>query len=252
VTVPKSAHPVGTYLVTGAASGIGEAITRRLHRSGHRVVCADIDGAAAERVSSELSTGELESSVLAVELDVTSAASWSDAVSRATAFGSLRGLVNNAGITRDKSMLSMPEAAFDDVLGVHVKGSWLGCRACIPELRKASGASIVNVSSSGRHGVFGQSNYSPAKAAIIGLTKTVAIEQARYAIRCNAVAPGAINTPMTAAVPDDVRDGFKQATLLGRIGEPDEVAAAVEFLLSDASSYVNASVLEVNGGEAHL
>jgi 3-oxoacyl-[acyl-carrier protein] reductase len=250
VTEPQSAD--GTYLVTGAASGIGEAITRRLHRSGYRVVCADVDRFAAERVSNELSAGQPEPPVLAVELDVASAASWSAAVAQATAFGALRGLVNNAGITRDKSMLSMPEAAFDDVLRVHVKGSWLGCRACIPELRKTSGASIVNISSSGRHGVFGQSNYSPAKAAIIGLTKTVAIEQARYAIRCNAVAPGAIDTPMTAAVPENVREAWKQATLLGRIGRPDEVAAAVEFLLSDASSYVNASVLEVNGGEAHL
>jgi 3-oxoacyl-[acyl-carrier protein] reductase len=250
--VTESQSADGTYLVTGGASGIGEAITRRLHRSGYRVVCADVDGGAAERVSSELSAGQLEPSVLAIELDVTSAASWSAAVAQATAFGALRGLVNNAGITRDKSMLSMPESSFDDVLRVHVKGSWLGCRACIPELRKTSGASIVNISSSGRHGVFGQSNYSPAKAAIIGLTKTVAIEQARHAIRCNAVAPGAIDTPMTAAVPKDVREAWKQATLLGRIGRPDEVAAAVEFLMSDASSYVNASVLEVNGGEAHL
>ncbi len=242
----------GVYIVTGGASGIGAATVRRLNAAGRLVVCADIDGAAAGRVADELSASRAEKTVFACELDVTSAESWSAAVSAATQLGVLRGLVNNAGITRDKSMLSMPESWFDDVWRVHVEGSWLGCRACIPELRKTTNASIVNISSSGRHGVFGQSNYSSAKAALVGLTKTVAIEQARYGIRCNAVAPGAIDTPMIASVPEEVRDGWQQANLLGRLGQPDEVAAAVEFLLSDAASYVNASVLEVNGGEAHL
>lgn len=242
----------GVYIVTGGASGIGAAIVWRLQRSGFQVVCADVNAQAGEEFSQRLGSGEGRPPVYSFGLDVTSADNWSALVAAASELGPLRGLVNNAGITRDKSMLSMPEEHFDDVLRVHVKGSWLGCRACIPELRKTRGASIVNVSSSGRHGVFGQSNYSPAKAAVIGLTKTVAIEQAKYGIRCNAVAPGAILTPMTAVVPETVLKMWEEVTLAGRIGEPDEVAAVVEFLLSDAASYVNATVIEVNGGETHL
>lgn len=241
-----------TYIVTGGASGIGAAIVRRLQHAGHQVVCADVNADAAHSFSAQLGAGSGRPAVRGFALDVTSADSWATLVAATGEWGPLRGLVNNAGITRDKSMLSMPEEHFDQVLDVHVKGSWLGSRACIPELRKTPGASIVNVSSSGRHGVFGQSNYSPAKAAIVGLTKTVAIEQAKYGIRCNAVAPGAIRTPMTAAVPQTVLETWEELTLAGRIGEPDEVAAVVEFLLSDAASYVNATVVEVNGGETHL
>lgn len=246
-----STNGAGLYLVTGGGSGIGAAIVARLHASGHRVICADIAGEAAARICDELSGGPVGGAVPA-ELDVTSAQSWSDVVDLARDMGQLRGLVNNAGITRDKSMLAMNEPDFDAVFAVHVKGSWLGCRTCIPELRAGGGGSIVNISSTGRHGVFGQSNYSPAKAAIVGLTKTVAIEQARYGIRCNAVAPGAIETPMTARVPQDVRDSWRQSILVGRLGKPSEIAAAVEFLLSDASSFVNATVLDVDGGEPHL
>lgn len=252
MTNPMTASTPGVYLVTGAASGIGRAIARRLYERGNQVVIADVDAAAAGRLCDELSSASAEPAAVPVELDVTSAQSWSQAVSRAGELGQLRGLVNNAGITRDKSMLGMQEEDFDDVLAVHLKGSWLGCRACVPQLREGGGGSIVNISSTGRHGAFGQSNYSPAKAAIVGLTKTVAIEQARYGIRCNAVAPGAIETPMTAPVPEEVKDAWRQTILLGRLGRPSEIAAAVEFLLSDAASFVNATVLDVDGGEPHL
>lgn len=249
---PVSQDRGGVVIVTGGASGIGAAIVRRLQGSGSHVVCADVDVDAGEQFSRQLGSGEGRPPVTSIGLDVTSADGWSAVVAAAAELGPLRGLVNNAGITRDKSMLSMSEDYFDDVLNVHVKGSWLGCRACIPELRKTPGSSIVNVSSSGRHGVFGQSNYSPAKAAIVGLTKTVAIEQAKHGIRCNAVAPGAIMTPMTAVVPENVLKMWEEVTLAGRIGEPDEVAAVVDFLLSDAASYINATVVDVNGGETHL
>lgn len=241
----------GVYVVTGGASGIGAAIVRRLAETGRHVFCGDTDVAAAARLCDEI--GRAGAGVATpVELDVVSADSWDDAIAQTRTSGPLRGLVNNAGITRDKSMLGMAEADFDAVVAVHLKGSWLGCRACVPELRSAGGGSIVNISSTGRHGVFGQSNYSPAKAALVGLTKTIAIEQAKYGIRCNAVAPGAIETPMTAGVPESVKDAWRQSILLGRLGQPTEVAAVVEFLLSDVSSFVNATVIDVDGGEPHL
>src|SRR5690606_15744658 len=119
-------------------------------------------------------------------------------------------------------------------------------------MRAGGCGAIVNISSSNRHGAFGQTNYSAAKAGIVGLTKAVAAEQAKYGIRCNAVAPGAINTPMIGDVPDRVRQQWMESIALGRLGEPAEIASAIAFLLSDAASYITAALLDVNGGEQHL
>jgi len=241
-----------TVLVTGAGSGIGSAIARRLLSDGANVVLADINSEALTELVAALPP-EQQSRSLAAVLDVTDEAAWGRVVDESAAsFGGLTGLVNNAGIIRDATMLKMSPEQFDIVMDTHLRASWLGCRAVIPGMRDAGGGVIVNTSSSGRHGTFGQTNYSPAKAAIVGLTRSVALEQARYGIRCNAVAPGAIETPMTAGVPDTVREGWKQGIALGRLGRPEEIAAAVAFLLSDDASYINAHVLDVNGGETHL
>lgn len=245
-------HETATILVTGAASGIGHAVLRRLLADGSRVVATDLNRDRLEHVVRELAEEQRER-VVAVAHDVTVPEDWDRAVSLGVAqFGLISGLVNNAGITKDATMLKMEQADFDAVFETHVRASWMGCRAVIPGMRDAGGGAIVNVSSSGRHGVFGQTNYSPAKAAIVGLTKSVALEQARYGIRCNAVAPGAIETPMTAGLPERVAEELRNTIVLGRFGRAEEVAAAVSFLLSDDSSFVNAHVLDVNGGEPHL
>jgi 3-oxoacyl-[acyl-carrier protein] reductase len=237
--------------VTGAGSGIGRATAERLHDEGLRVVVADTNHMSVKTLAADLN-GTRADSALAVEHDVTSTDSWSSLCAQLSQFGTVYGLVNNAGITRDKSMLSMTEDQFNAVIDVHLRGAWLGCKSVIPSMRAGGGGSIVNLSSSNRHGAFGQTNYSAAKAGIVGLTKAVAAEQAKYGIRCNAVAPGAINTPMIGDVPDHVKARWVEAIALGRLGEPSEIASAISFLLSDAASYVTAALLDVTGGEQHL
>lgn len=240
-----------SYIVTGAASGIGAAIVTRLLDEGAKVLVGDINVEAARQLVSALDPARRDRAV-AARLDVTSRDEWNSAVSQAVeAFGALHGLVNNAGITRDKTMLKMADADYDAVLDTHLRGTWLGCQTTIPHLRKTQGA-IVNISSSGRNGAFGQSNYSAAKAGIVGLTKTIALEQAAHGIRSNVVAPGAIDTPMTARVPDTVKQAWTESIAAGRLGQPSEIASAVAFLLSSDASFVNAHVLDVNGGEPQL
>ena len=253
MSVPNldSSVPGRVFVVTGAGSGIGEAVARRLHTDGERVVLADIDYSRVEQVAGNLNSIR-PNSALSVKHDVSSQESWTSLCSETATFGTVFGLVNNAGITRDKTMLSMTEEQFDAVMNVHVKGAWLGCRAMIPYMRSGGGGSIVNMSSSNRHGTFGQTNYSAAKAGIVGLTNAVAVEQSKYGIRCNAVAPGAVDTPMIASVPDRVRQSWMETIALGRLADPSEIAAAITFLLSDDASYITAALIDVNGGEQHV
>lgn len=239
------------YLVTGAASGIGAATARRIVRSGNSVVIADLDASGATRLAESLSA-DGAADVVPVGLDVADEEQWVTAINVVEQrFGRLNGLVNNAGVTADASLRKMQLSQWDRVVDVHLKGAWLGCRAAATLLAASSAAAIVNISSGGRHGSFGQANYSAAKAGVVGLTKTVAVELAPKGVRCNAVAPGAVATPMLATVPDHVIDQWERQTLLGRIGQPDEIADAVWFLLSPAAGYITGQVLDVNGGELH-
>lgn len=160
-------------------------------------------------------------------------------------------VVNCAGITRDCFLLDMTEEAFDSVTTVNLKGTYLVTQAAAREMvtQNVQEGSIVNVSSIvGKTGNLGQCNYAASKAGVVGLTKTVALELARHNIRCNAVMPGFIDTPMVAQVPDKVMAKVLPRIPLGRMGTPEEVAEAVLFLCSPKSSYVTGSVLEVTGG----
>ncbi len=235
-----------TALVTGAGSGIGAATARRLGRDGAHVVVADIDEGAATGMAQTLRGEGLRASPLV--LDVTSRASWECAAAQLRGDGGLAIVVNNAGVTRDRSLLKMTDADWDAVLDVHLRGTFLGCQTMVPLLRDRGGGAIVNVSSDARHGAFGQANYSAAKAGIVGLTRTVAIEQAKHGIRVNAVAPGPVDTPMLADVPDRVREQWLAAIPLGRLARPEEVAAVIGFLASDDASYVTGHVIAVDGG----
>jgi len=232
-------------VVTGAGQGIGLEIARLLHQHGARVVLADLDKERAEAAAASLGDG-----ALGVGCDVTSETDVASLVeSTVLAHDGLDILVNNAGITRDASLRNMTVEDFDTVIGVHLRGTWLGVRAASAVMREAKRGSIINISSmSGKVGNPGQTNYSAAKAGIVGLTKAAAKELAHHGVRVNAIQPGLIRTPMTAAMKPEAFAATEATIPMRRAGEPAEVAGAVVFLASDLSSYMTGTVLEVAGG----
>ena len=230
-------------VVTGAGQGIGREIARSLRSYGADVVLADIDGDAAKSAASEIDG-------MGMACDVTSEEQVRAVVSDTMGeFGRLDVFVNNAGITRDASLKKMTVDAFDTVVTVHLRGTWLGVREASAVMREAKSGSIVNISSlSGKSGNPGQTNYSAAKAGIVGLTKAAAKELAHHNVRVNAVQPGLIRTPMTPAMPPEAFAEREAAVPMKRAGEPVEVAGAVVFLASDLASYITGTVIEVGGG----
>ncbi len=236
-------------VVTGGAQGIGLAIAAALVREGAAVVLADLDLDTAT-ASAESLTAAGPGKAISCACDVTSEEQVAAAVTACTdAFGSLDFWVNNAGITRDKTLRNMSLDDFRQVIDIHLVGGWLGTRAAAAVMREQGRGAMVNISSiSGKVGNPGQTNYSAAKAGLIGLTKAAAKELGRYGIRVNAVQPGLIKTRMTEAMKQDVYQARIAEIPLGRAGETDEVAEVVLFLLSDRSSYMTGTVLEIGGG----
>ncbi|MEU5846650.1 3-oxoacyl-ACP reductase FabG [Saccharopolyspora shandongensis] len=234
-------------VITGGAKGIGFSIAENFVAQGAKVVLADINADHARESADKLGG---KGTALGVACDVTDPDAVQAAVEAATAeFGSLDVMVNNAGITRDATMRKMTLDDFEAVLDVHVKGAWLGTRAAAAVMREQGSGSIVNISSiSGKVGMIGQTNYSAAKAGIIGLTKAAAKELAHKGVRVNAVQPGLIRTDMTAALREDVWNAKLQEIPMQRAGEPEEVADVVLFLASEMSSYMTGCVLEITGG----
>lgn len=234
-------------VITGAAQGIGEAIASLFVAHGARVVIGDLDGAAADRKAKEID----EDRVAGYACDVADAASVRELVDHARAtFGSVDVMVNNAGITRDATLKKMTEDQFDQVIAVHLRGAWLGTRAAAEAMRaQGTGGAIVNMSSiSGKVGFFGQTNYSAAKAGVVGLTKAAAKELAKDGIRVNAIQPGLIATDMTRAMPEHIWESKMAEIPMGRAGDPGEIADVALFLSSAMSSYMTGTVLEVTGG----
>lgn len=237
-----------TAVVTGAAQGLGLSIASALVAEGANVVLSDIDG---ERVSRAAATVAGPGTAHPFACDVTRAADVDALLENAVQrFGALDIMVNNAGFTRDATMRKMSEEDFDSVIAVHLRGAWLGTRAAARIMRElGSSGSVINVSSiSGKVGNPGQTNYSAAKAGIVGLTKAAAKEVGFAGIRVNAIQPGIIETAMTAGMREDIRAERLKDIPLGRFGRPEEVASVAVFLASEMSSYVTGAVIEIGGG----
>ena len=230
-----------TAFVTGAASGIGAATARRLALGGHLVAVADIDEERAEQVAVEVGG-------VAVLADVTDAASVRVAVKEAeAALGPIAVLVNNAGYDRAARFVDTDEDDWDRSLAVNLRGALACTHAILPGMYDRRRGVIVSVASeAGRGGLPGGAVYSAAKAGVIGFTKAIARESARYGVRCNAVAPGPIDTPLLARTP--LRQLMIDATVMGRAGTPEEVAAAIAFLASDDASFITGQTIAVSGG----
>ena len=235
-------------VVTGGAQGIGLAIVDLFLEHGASVMIADIDATKIDAaVAGRAQEGHR---VAGLRVDVTSEDDHSALVAATQdAFGRLDVLVNNAGVTRDRFIAKMSPDDFDAVLGVSLKGAWLGTRAVASLFREQKSGAIVNMSSlSGKIGNPGQTNYSAAKAGLIGLTKAAAKELGPSGVRVNAVQPGLIRTDMTLAMKPEIFAAKEAEVPMGRAGDPSEVASAVLFLASPMASYINGAVLEVSGG----
>jgi len=233
--------------ITGAAQGIGFAIAEQFTAQGARVVIGDVNLELAEQAAEKLGGPGVAA---VVRCDVTAAVDVEALVQAAVdRYGALDVMVNNAGFTRDATMRTMTEGQFDEVIAVHLKGTWNGTRLAAKIMREQKCGSIVNISSiSGKVGMVGQTNYSAAKAGIVGLTKAAAKENAHHGIRVNAIQPGLIRSTMTEAMPQKAWDQKVSEIPMGRAGTVEEVAAVALFLASNLSSYMTGTVLEVTGG----
>jgi 3-oxoacyl-[acyl-carrier protein] reductase len=227
-----------TVLVTGGSRGIGLACARSLAAAGHKVAVTFS------------STPVDEPGVLAVKCDVTDPDQVEAAVSQVEEqLGAVEVLVANAGVNRDGLLVRMSEADFAAVIETNLTATWRLAKRTIPKMMKARWGRIIVVSSVGAYmGAPGQSNYAASKAGLIGLTRSIAREYGPRGITANVVAPGPIDTDMLATMPQDKRDALGSQVAVGRIGTPDEVAAAIEFLASERAAFITGAVVPVDGG----
>ena len=234
-----------TALVTGGTRGIGLAIANTLYAAGAKVAVVGRDAARAREVASGLGSRAVGAACdVAQEDQVISAVAAAEA-----ALGAVDVLVNNAGLTRDNILLRLNEQDWDAVLDANLKGAFHTTRAVIKGMMKRRAGRIINMSSIvGLTGNKGQANYAASKAGLIGFTKSVAKEYASRNILVNCIAPGFIETDMTASLPDAARATLLEQIALGRLGRPEDVAGAVLFLASDLAGYITGQVLVVDGG----
>jgi len=236
-----------TALVTGASRGIGEAVARRLAAEGAAVIAAARTAADLERVVGEIVAAG--GRARALTLDLADPASIDAGAKAILADGPVDVLVNNAGVTDDNLILRMSREAWDRVIGTNLTGVFLLTQAIVKSMVRKRYGRIVNVTSVvGLMGNAGQANYAASKAGLIGFTKSIARELASRNVTCNAVAPGFVATAMTDKMTDDARQALSAQIPLGRLGVPDDVAAAVAYLASEEAAYVTGHVLNVSGG----
>jgi len=241
-------------IVTGAARGIGAATALRLARDGAKVGVLDLSEDACQEVVQQIHDQGGEA--VAVGCDVADSQQVEESINQVVSrFGRLDILVNNAGVLRDNLLFKMSEDDWDTVMNVHLKGSFLASRAAQKHMVNQKYGKIVNTSSTSALGNRGQSNYSAAKAGLQGFTKTLAIELGPFNINVNAVAPGFIATDMTKATAERVGMDFEENKRMAseriplrRVGQPEDVANVIAFLVSDEASYVSGQIIYVNGG----
>lgn len=235
-------------LVTGASRGIGRAIALALGRAGATVIGTATSEAGAEAISAGLTEAGVKGKGLA--LDVTDAAACEAALSAIEKeFGTIGVLVNNAGITRDNIAMRMKDDEWDAVIDTNLKAVFRMARLVMRGMMKARTGRIINITSVvGSAGNPGQANYAAAKAGVAGMTRALARELGSRNITVNCVAPGFIDTDMTKELPDAQREALQNQIALGRLGQPEEIAAAVVFLASPAASYITGVTLHANGG----
>jgi 3-oxoacyl-[acyl-carrier protein] reductase len=231
--------------VTGSTRGIGLAIAKSLHAAVAKVAITGRDAAKAQEVAGGLGAG-----TFGVACEISDAGQVAEAIAAVEqALGPIDILVNNAGLTRDNILLRLSEADWDAVLDANLKGAFLTMRAVTKGMMKRRSGRIINITSIvGIIGNKGQANYAASKAGLIGLTKSAAKEYASRGILINCVAPGFIDTDMTAALPEEARKVLLEQIALGRLGSPDDIANTVLYLASDLAGYVTGQVLVVDGG----
>ena len=235
-------------IITGAAQGIGRAIAEALAHAGADIAVADLDtGRSADTVAAVEKIGRKALNIKVNVADANETKAMAEHVIKT--WGKIDILVNNAGITRDALLLRMKEEDWNLVLQVNLNGTFNCTKAVLQPMTKQRYGRIVNIASIvGAMGNVGQANYAASKAAVIGFTKTVAREYASRNVTVNAVAPGFIDTAMTQGLPTEVKEALQKQIPLGRLGTPADIAAAVQFLVSDEAAYVTGQVLHVNGG----
>ncbi|MFA5839748.1 MAG: 3-oxoacyl-[acyl-carrier-protein] reductase [Candidatus Margulisiibacteriota bacterium] len=235
-------------LITGSAQGIGKSIAVAMAKEGANIIISDVNLELSNQTAQEIQA--LGVKAIALKLNVTDPVDVETSVKQAVEqLGKIDILVNNAGITKDGLFIRMKKEDWDAVLGINLTGVFNVTKAIAPLLMKQRWGRIINIASIvGQMGNFGQANYSASKAGLIGLTKTLARELASRGVTVNAIAPGFIQTAMTEKIPAEVKQKMLESIPMGKLGQPEDIAAAAVFLASGAAEYVTGQVLAVNGG----
>lgn len=234
-------------IVTGAARGIGFGIAKVLAEKGASVVISDVREEAAKEAADQINASGGKAAAIACDVSKLEDAEtlFQGALD---AFGQVDILINNAGINKDMMAHKMTEDAWNAVIGVNLTGVYHCIRAVLPYMRERRYGRIINISSAGWQGNIGQANYAAAKAGVIGLTKTIAKENAKHGVTCNAICPGFIETTMTTSIPEKAWDIMVSKIPMGYVGKPEDVGKTIAFLASDEASYITAEVWNVGGG----